>query len=82
MSLEYVTNSMCVCVSVLKKDHWKKNSKTNKQKKEESTTTTTNGELFSSSTFDLIIYFCVVGNFGFVQIWIFQVGGDGGVDGL
>lgn len=28
-----------------------------------------NGELFSSSTYDLIIYFCVVENLGFVQIW-------------
>lgn len=65
---------MCVCVCILKRSLEEK-KKTKKQK--ESTRTTTNGELFSS-TFDLIIYFCVVGNFGFVQIWIF-LGGEGRV---
>lgn len=73
VSLEYVTNSVCVCVCILKRSLEEK-KKTKKQK--ESTRTTTNGELFSS-TFDLIIYFCVVGNFGFVQIWIFLGGGGG-----
>lgn len=60
VSLEYVTN--CVCVRICERecivnDHWKK-------KKE----STMNSKL---STFDLIIYFCVVHNFGFVQVWIF-----------
>lgn len=40
-------------------------------KKTQQKSTTANGELFSSSAFDLIIYFCVVGEFsgGFVQIF-------------
>lgn len=50
-----------VCETVVR-DHWKK---TKKQQKRLRTTLTKNGELFSS-TFDLIIYFCVV---EFVQIW-------------
>lgn len=73
VSLEYVTNSTCVCELIIK-DHWKKRKKHKKREKE---STTTNGELFSSASFDLIIYFCVVENFGFVQIRI-SLGGRGG----
>lgn len=69
-----VCNKQYVCVWVYYKRSLEK-------KQKESTTTTTNGELFSSSTFDLIIYFCVVEHFGFVQIWIFGLGGWTGCEG-
>ena len=48
----------------------------NKTKKETTKTNKKNGELFSSS-FDLIIYLCVIEDFWFVQIWILRGVGQG-----
>lgn len=62
-----------VCKLIIK-DHWRKRREKNTQKEKK---TTTDSELFSSA-FNLIIYFCVVKNFGFVQIRI--ISGGGGSD--
>lgn len=69
--LAYVTNSMCECII---KDHWRKKNYNKKNRQR----TTTNGELFSSSTFDLIIYFCVVEKFWVCTDLDF---GEGGCEG-
>lgn len=67
---------MCVCELIIKRSLEKEKKTKQKKREKESTMTTTNGELFSSASFDLIIYFCVVENFGFVQIRI-SLGGRG-----